>query len=111
MQAQGNPFLGLVIRPPRSQYPVDSDMTTSHNFGGKAYKCTNFVIKNEKQENLHCSFTTIQDLPEGTQRPCVVYMHGNAGNKHEGRSYAPVLMPLGFDLFTFDFSGCGNSDG
>ena len=38
-------------------------------------------------------------------------MHGNAGNKHEGKSYAPVLLPLGFDLFTFDFSGCGNSDG
>ena len=38
-------------------------------------------------------------------------MHGNAGNKHEGLSYAPVLLPLGFDLFTFDFSGCGNSDG
>ena len=45
------------------------------------------------------------------QRPCVIYMHGNAGNKQEGTSYAQVLLPLGVDLFTFDFSGCGNSEG
>ena len=45
------------------------------------------------------------------QRPCVIYMHGNAGNKQEGTSYAQGLLPLGVDLFTFDFSGCGNSEG
>ena len=38
-------------------------------------------------------------------------MHGNAGNKLEGTSYAQGLLPLGVDLFTFDFSGCGNSEG
>ena len=38
-------------------------------------------------------------------------MHGNAGNKHEGNSLAPVILPLGIDLLTFDFSGCGNSQG
>lgn len=72
---------------------------------------TNFVVKNEKQERLQCTFTTLENVEEGTKRPCVVYMHGNAGNKHEGNSYAPLLLPLGFDLLTFDFSGCGNSDG
>ena len=38
-------------------------------------------------------------------------MHGNAGNKYEGQSYADKILPLGIDLFTFDFSGCGNSEG
>ena len=38
-------------------------------------------------------------------------MHGNAGNKQEGNSYAPIILPLGLDLITFDFSGCGNSEG
>ena len=38
-------------------------------------------------------------------------MHGNAGNKIEGLAYANSLIPAGMDLFTFDFSGCGNSDG
>ena len=67
--------------------------------------------KNDKQERLQCCFTTVAELEEGAKRPCVVYMHGNAGNKHEGNSYAPALLPLGVDLLTFDFSGCGNSDG
>jgi len=44
-------------------------------------------------------------------RPCVIYMHGNAGDKNEGLTYAPYLMPLGIDLVSFDFSGCGNSEG
>ena len=43
--------------------------------------------------------------------PCVIYMHGNAGNKLEGLSYLEYLLPLGINLFTFDFTGCGNSEG
>ena len=38
-------------------------------------------------------------------------MHGNAGNKMEGLEYAEMLLPMGITLFTFDFSGCGNSEG
>ena len=38
-------------------------------------------------------------------------MHGNAGNKHEGESYIPLILPNGMDLVAFDFSGCGNSTG
>jgi len=47
----------------------------------------------------------------GDTMPCVIYMHGNAGNKMEGLSYAPHLLPLGINLCSFDFSGCGNSEG
>ena len=38
-------------------------------------------------------------------------MHGNAGSKQEGLSYVPVLCSMGIDLFSFDFSGCGRSEG
>ena len=48
---------------------------------------------------------------DDTPRPCVVYMHGNAGNCMEGLSHAPSVLTLGADLLTFDFSGCGNSEG
>lgn len=43
--------------------------------------------------------------------PCVIYMHGNAGNKLEGLEYARYLASKGINLCTFDFSGCGNSEG
>ena len=43
--------------------------------------------------------------------PCVIYMHGNAGNKMEGLDHASELAKRGINLCTFDFSGCGNSEG
>ena len=38
-------------------------------------------------------------------------MHGNAGNKLEGLGHFETLLPLGINLFSFDFSGCGCSEG
>ena len=38
-------------------------------------------------------------------------MHGNAGCKLEGESYQELLLPKGINLFCFDFSGCGRSEG
>jgi len=43
--------------------------------------------------------------------PCVIYMHGNAGNKMEGLSYWKELVAENINLCVFDFSGCGNSEG
>ena len=106
-----NMFVNLIVRPPRNQYPSDSGVTTSQNYGGFACSSYNFAIKNSKNEDLQCTFTTLTNPEEGIQRPCVVYMHGNAGNKQEGNSLAPLLLSQGIDLFTFDFSGCGNSGG
>jgi len=54
---------------------------------------------------------TCGNLEEGEQAPCVIYMHGNAGNKSEGAEYAPAFFGNGIDFFCFDFSGCGNSEG
>lgn len=68
-----------------------------------------FEITNLKGEKLKCTHATTKTGTE--MRPCVIYMHGNAGDKNEGLTYAPYLMPLGIDLISFDFSGCGNSEG
>ena len=38
-------------------------------------------------------------------------MHGNAGNKTEAYDLIDLLGPSGISLLTFDFSGCGNSEG
>ena len=43
--------------------------------------------------------------------PCVIYMHGNAGNKMEGLSNWKELVAENINLCVFDFSGCGNSEG
>lgn len=51
-------LLSVVIRPPRSAYPVDAGTTVTTTFGGMQCKTDNFVIKNAKNEDLQCSFTT-----------------------------------------------------
>ena len=43
--------------------------------------------------------------------PVVIYMHGNAGCRLEAESYVPLLLSQGINVFAFDFSGCGHSEG
>jgi len=55
-----------------------------------------------------------EPLPEerlSEKMPIIIYMHGNAGNKNEADSYISHLAERGINLFSFDFSGCGNSEG
>ena len=68
-------------------------------------------LKSRNGAKLVCCWYTEQDADAEKKRPCVIYMHGNAGNKEEGAGYAPNLIKLGIDMFCFDFSGCGNSSG
>ena len=38
-------------------------------------------------------------------------MHGNAGNRLESLPLLQYVIPAGYALLTFDFSGCGISQG
>jgi pimeloyl-ACP methyl ester carboxylesterase len=43
--------------------------------------------------------------------PVLIYMHGNAGCRLEAEAYVPHLLTQGINVFAFDFSGCGQSEG
>lgn len=43
--------------------------------------------------------------------PVVVYLHGNSSSRIEGLKCLPELLKRGINLFTFDFAGCGQSEG
>ena len=62
---------------------------------------------------MSCTFAEPSNKHDrtGTLMPCVVYAHGNSGNKLEGLVYAEKVLPLGINFCAFDFSGCGNSEG
>ena len=90
-------LINMIIRPPRSSYPnVQSTATTTFT-----------EVKNSRNEKIKLAHSKSSDV----SKPCIVYMHGNAGNLMEGQSYAHILGPKGFGLVSFDFSGCGNSEG
>jgi pimeloyl-ACP methyl ester carboxylesterase len=61
---------------------------------------------------LQCSFFE----PDPAERPCkempcVIYLHGNSSSRVEGINMAYLLLPAHINLFCFDFSGSGRSDG
>lgn len=104
-------FVGLVIRPPRAEYADPGTKTEQHN--GKSYKLESFTVNNAKGEKLSCSFVEPANDADrsGDTMPCVIYMHGNASCKLEGLSMWRECVEQGINLCTFDFSGCGNSEG
>lgn len=106
--------MNMVIRPPRSSYPDDSHengRVLSLKNGMKVVKKV-LTITNKSGQKLSCSmFERAAEERPAAEMPCVIYMHGNAGNKLEGTPYIELLQEACINLFTFDFSGCGNSEG
>ena len=43
--------------------------------------------------------------------PCVIYLHGNSSGRPEALPIVDLMIPLEISVFTFDFAGCGMSDG
>lgn len=69
-----------------------------------------FYLKNNRNHNLACSFYQIKDA-YSIKRPCVIYLHCNSGSRIEALNYAEYILNHGLNYFSFDFSGCGNSEG
>ncbi len=112
---QGSPdnmLLNFIIRPPRSSYPDDAADNNKKHITKKGIRYVQHVIaiKNDKGETLRCTFFEVVERPS-EKMPAIIYMHGNAGNKLEAYEYASMLIDEGINLFSFDFSGCGNSEG
>lgn len=101
-------FVNLVVRPPKATHDSKSG-TKAQAAMGVMCTLTYFDVYNESGIKMECVIASTRT--DDTPRPCVVYMHGNAGNLIEGLSHASSILPLGTDLLCFDFSGCGNSEG
>jgi pimeloyl-ACP methyl ester carboxylesterase len=107
-------FVGMIIRPPKNTYQDPyMDKTVTTQIGKNLYKSEGFKIVNTKGEQMSAVFSEPADEADRSSMdmPCVIYLHGNAGNLMEGMSYARQLLPLGINLCCFDCSGCGNSEG
>ena len=67
-----------------------------------------FKVNNNRGHDLFCSLYEPQNLDT---YPCVVYLHGNSGNRIEAEAAVNHLLPHGIGVFCFDFAGTGNSGG
>lgn len=108
-------FVNMIIRPPRSEYnePGTFEKTVKRGDQDIVIKYEPFEVYNNAGNKLNCHFVEPKNAADrtGADMPCVIYMHGNASNKCEGLEQAEVLAASGINLCTFDFSGCGKSEG
>lgn len=71
-----------------------------------------FTLTNEAGNKLSCMFfEPVAEERPSEKMPMVIYMHGNAGCKNEALAYAEMLLTSGINICSFDFSGCGISEG
>jgi len=99
-----------IIRPPRAEYEIEELGPSSFDYGGVPFVREDLSLVNPRGMRLVCSMWRRRQLPEGGL-PCVIYMHGNASCRAEALQVLAGVLASGASLFTFDFAGCGMSEG
>lgn len=91
---------------------------TLYNSRGIAFECSHYVPIQAIEASSVCASTSRRggrngsDDEDGPQLlPCVIYLHGNAGNRLEANPLVKLLLPMNITVFCLDFTGCGKSDG
>lgn len=101
-----------IIRPPKDEYSDKELGPNRFSIKDKSYVRNDFLIYNKNNEKLHCSHWEPYDEEREIQRlPCVIYLHGNCSSRTESLTEVKHVLSLGYSFFSFDFSGCGRSDG
>lgn len=109
-------FWKMIIRPPRAEYSLDELGPKAFRIDGASgsYIREDIQLANLRGERLECSHFRAhpargKDAPRAS--PCVVYLHGNCSSRLEALDVLDELLPRGFSVFCFDFTGSGHSDG
>ena len=101
-----------IIRPGRDIYEQEELGPFKFEIAGKCYKRTDFELINNRGLKLICSFwEPFDEEREKINLPCVIYLHGNSSSRCEAYAEVKYLLPKNICLFSFDFSGCGRSEG
>ena len=101
-----------IIRPGRDLYEQTELGPFKFEISNKCYKRTDFELINNRGLKIICSFwEPFDEEREKTILPCVIYLHGNSSSRCEAYSEVKYLLPKNICLFSFDFCGCGKSEG
>ena len=104
-----NKSVKAILRPPKLLYDIKKIPIINNIPGFGDIIRISFSFLNFKKQRLYGSF--YQSPNPIKENPCVIYFHGNASNQLEGRFCVSLFLPLGINVFCFDFGGCGCSEG
>ncbi|KAL4491822.1 hypothetical protein ABPG72_006077 [Tetrahymena utriculariae] len=100
-----------LIRPQRSTYQ-DKDLGDKEfTIGNSEFVRNDFNLKNERGLTIKCSIFEPVPRQENKEYDCIVFCHGNSGNRCSIFECLDFILQNGFIAVSFDFSGCGNSEG
>lgn len=102
-------LVNAIVRPPRADYTIEELGPAEFEYGGHRFVREDTQITNARGLVLQCSMWHRASLPEAV--PCVVYTHGNASCRAEALQVLTNVLATGASLFSFDFAGCGLSQG
>ena len=101
-----------IIRPPRENYTLSSLGPVYFRLRSRNYKRKDINLHNSRGLQIQCShFKPIRKERVANELPCVIYLHCNAGSRLEPLTLIKRLLTSNITVFTFDFSGCGISEG
>eukprot|EP01098_Paradermamoeba_levis_P001572 TRINITY_DN1183_c0_g1_i5.p1 TRINITY_DN1183_c0_g1~~TRINITY_DN1183_c0_g1_i5.p1 ORF type:complete len:372 (-),score=96.68 TRINITY_DN1183_c0_g1_i5:140-1255(-) len=101
-----------IIRPPRNTYDASFLGSPKFKIGSKDFERTDFELVNKRGHTLQCShFQPAAATRPKAKLPCVIYCHGNCGNRLDVIGDVPRFLSYNISVLCFDFSGCGNSGG
>ncbi|MCQ2815999.1 MAG: alpha/beta hydrolase [archaeon] len=101
-----------IIRPPREKYEIGDLGEPNFTYHKIAYERTDYSLVNKRGYTLQCSFLQPPvNIRKDYIMPVVVYLHGNSSCRLEGLKSCQELLKSNINIFTFDFSGCGLSEG
>ena len=101
-----------LIRPTKDIYTKEDLGPIKFEIGDKCYKRTDFEIINKRSQKIMCSFwEPFDEERESTLLPCVIYLHGNSSSRCEAYQEVSYLLTKNITVFSFDFCGCGKSEG
>lgn len=109
-----NLLTSLIIRPQRNVYDKKDLGDNAFSYFNQDFKRLDFntQIKNKFNQKLSTSLWCPLDMTanEISMSPCILYCHGNAGNKIDIIEIFQFLY-WEFNICSFDFSGAGFSEG
>ena len=101
-----------LIRPTKDIYTKEDLGPIKFEIGDKCYKRTDFEIINKRFQKIMCSFwEPFDEERESSLLPCVIYLHGNSSSRCEAYQEISYLLIKNMTVFSFDFCGCGQSEG
>ena len=105
-------FWKAIIRPPKDDYTMQDMGPKTFMMHGVKVERTDIELRNERGFTLKCSFFEPHESVRPCEElPCVIFLHGNCSSRRGSFECLEILLPKYISLFTFDFSGCGLSEG